>query len=78
MGAFAVVLSLLYAGYQIQLNTAERRDSSIPAITERDEQIALIHEKDEAAREAWSKVLRTEELELTDLRVMGGHDIRAP
>jgi len=48
VGAAAVVMSLLYVGYQIQLSTSERRDASIQAITSRDEQIAFIYATDEA------------------------------
>ena len=71
VGAAAVVMSLLYVGYQIQLSTSERRDASIQAITSRDEQIAFIYATDEAARDAWFKVLRGEEFTETDRKVMG-------
>ena len=71
VGAVAIVISLLYVGFQIQLNTAEQQAASVQAITARDEQIAFIYATDEAARPAWQKVVRGEDLERQDLDVMG-------
>ena len=69
-GAFAVVISLLYVGYQIQLSTAERRIDSVQAITARDEQIALTYVSNEAVGIAFGKVLRGEELNPRENGVM--------
>ncbi len=70
VGAFAVVLSLLYVGYQIQLSTAESRNDSIQAITARDEQIALTYVSSETVGIAFFKVIRGEELSQRENGVM--------
>jgi len=41
ISAIAVVISLIYVGYQIQVNTAVSRLNSIQSITERDQQLGL-------------------------------------
>jgi hypothetical protein len=56
-GGVAVVLSLLYVGYQIQLNTSERRTESIRSITQGNRDLALIYVNNRDAGIAWHKVL---------------------
>jgi hypothetical protein len=70
IGAFAVVVSLLYVGYQIQLSTAERRIDSVQAITARDEQIALTYVSSETVGVAFGKVTRGEEMNQRENGVM--------
>lgn len=70
-GAFAVVISLVYVGYQIQLNTAERRLDSIQAITARDEQIALAYATNEPLGVGLEKVLKGEKLTPFEQGAMG-------
>lgn len=70
VGAFAVVLSLLYVGYQIQLSTIESRNDSVQAITARDEQIALTYATSETVGVAFGKVLRGEDLKQREFLVM--------
>ena len=70
VGAFAVVLSLLYVGYQIQLSTAESRNDSIQSITARDEQIALTYVSSEVVGVAFFKALGGEELSQRENGVM--------
>jgi len=71
IGAFAVVISLLYVGYQIQLNTAERRLDSVQSITARDEQIALAYSTNEMLGVAFEKTLNGAELSPLEQSTMG-------
>ncbi len=70
VGAFAVVVSLLYVGYQIQTNTAERRVASIQSITTGYRDLALVYVNHEQAGIAWHKVLDGEELTKRQLDLM--------
>lgn len=62
VGAIAVVLSLLYVGYQIQTNTAEKRVDSVQSITSGYRDLALVYVNNEDAGIAWHRVLDGEEL----------------
>ena len=57
VGGIAVVLSLIYVGYQIQLNTAEKRADSIQSITSGARELALVYVDNDAAGIAWHKVI---------------------
>ena len=62
VGAIAVVLSLLYVGYQVQTNTAEQRVDSVQSITSGYRDLALVYVNNEDAGIAWHRVLDGEEL----------------
>ena len=57
VGAVAVILSLLYVGFQIQLNTAEERADSVQSITIGNRELALVYVNNHQAGVAWHKVL---------------------
>ena len=69
-GGIAVILSLLYVGFQIQLNTAERRADSVQSITAGNRELALVYVNNEQAGIAWHKVLDGEELTERELHLM--------
>jgi len=62
VSAAAVVLSLLYVGYQIREGTEQARLDSIRAMDEGYQQQALNYVNNEALGIAWHKILRDEEL----------------
>jgi len=70
IGAIAVVVSLIYVGFQIQQNTTERRADSIEALNTGYREIALTYVEIEDAGVAWHKVLDGEELTKRDLDIM--------
>ena len=70
VGAVAVVVSMLYVAYSIQINTAERRAASVESITSGYRQLALVYVNNEAAGIAWHKVLDREELTERQLDLM--------
>ena len=70
VGGVAVVLSLLYVGYQIQLNTAERRAESVKSIAQGNRDLALVYVNNEDAGIAWHKVLDGESLSKRELDLM--------
>lgn len=67
VGGIAVVLSLLYVGFQIQLNTAERRTDSIQSITAGNRELALVYVNNTDAGRAWHKVIDGKELNKEEL-----------
>ena len=69
-GGIAVVLSLLYVGFQIQLNTAERRADSIESITSANRELALTYVNNSEAGIAWHKVLDGKELTKREVDIM--------
>ncbi len=69
-GGIAVVLSLLYVGFQIQLNTAERKADSIQSITSGARELALVYVNNNAAGIAWHKVVDGVELSKRELDLM--------
>jgi len=69
-GAVAVVISLLYVGFQIQENTAERRADSIQSINEGYRNLALTYVENEGAGIAWHKMLDDEELTKREVDLM--------
>ena len=71
ISAIAVVLSLLYVGYQIQQNTAERRLESVHAITSGYREQAKIYVTNEAPRIMWHKILDGEELTKAEVDLFG-------
>lgn len=70
LGGIAVVVSLLYVGFQIRLNTAERRLDSIQSITAGNRELALVYVNNNDAGVAWHKVLDGEELTKRELDIM--------
>ena len=70
VGGIAVVFSLLYVGFQIQLNTSERRAESVESITAGNRQLALVYVNNNDAGVAWHKVLRGEELTRREVEIM--------
>ena len=70
VGALAVVVSLVYVGYQIQLNTAEQKVESVRSLTDGLRQLALVYVNNEKAGIAWHKVLDGEELTKRELNLM--------
>ncbi len=70
VGGVAVILSLLYVGYQIQLNTAERRAESLKSIAQGNRDLALVYVNNEEAGIAWHKVLDGEPLSKRELHLM--------
>ncbi|MBT5218871.1 MAG: hypothetical protein HOI35_10990 [Woeseia sp.] len=70
IGAFAVVFSLIYVGYQVQTNTAEQRVESVQSITTGYRELALVYVNNEDAGIAWHKVLDGEELTKRELDLM--------
>ncbi len=70
VGGIAVVLSLLYVGFQIQLNTSERRAESVESITAGNRQLALVYVNNNDAGVAWHKMLDGEELTKRELDIM--------
>ena len=70
LGGTAVFLSLIYVGFQIQLNTAERRTDSIQSITAGNRELALIYVNNNDAGVAWHKMLDREELTKRELDIM--------
>jgi hypothetical protein len=70
VGGVAVVLSLLYVGFQVRLNTAERRSDSIQSITAGNRELALVYVNNNDAGVAWHKVLGGEELTDRELHIM--------
>jgi hypothetical protein len=70
VGGFAVVISLIYVGYQVQINTAEKRAASVQSVTSGNRELALVYVNNEAAGVAWHKVLDGEELTKRQLDLM--------
>ena len=70
VGGIAVVLSLLYVGFQIQLNTAERRADSVESITSANRELALTYVNNSEAGIAWHKVIDGNELTKRELDIM--------
>ncbi len=70
LGGIAVVLSLIYVGFQIRLNTTERRTDSIQSITAGNRELALIYVNNNDAGVAWHKMLDGEELTKRELNIM--------
>ena len=70
MSGLAVVISLIYLGYQVKINTAEKRAASVQSITSGYRDLALAYVNNEAASIAWHKVLDGEELTKRDLDLM--------
>lgn len=70
IGAIAVVVSLIYVGFQIQQNTTERRADSIEALNTGYREVALTYVEIENAGVAWHKVLDGEELTKREVDVM--------
>jgi hypothetical protein len=70
VGAIAVILSLLYVGFQIQLNTAERRADSVQSITTGNRDLALVYVNNHQAGVAWHKVLDGVALNKRELEIM--------
>ena len=70
VGAFAVILSLLYVGFQVKLNTAERRADTIQAITHVNAELALVIVNNQDVSIAWHKVLEQEELTKREVDIM--------
>ena len=70
VGAIAVVVSLIYVGYQIEQNTSERRAESIRSITQGNRELALIYVNNSEAGIAWHKVLDGETLNKRELNIM--------
>jgi len=70
IGGFAVVISLLYVGYQVKVNTAEKRAASVESITSGYRDLALTYVNNDAASVAWHKVLDGEALTKRDLDLM--------
>ena len=70
VSAIAVVLSLLYVGFQIQVNTAERRADSISSLNIGYREIALTYVNNEEAGVAWHKMLDREELSKREVDIM--------
>lgn len=63
ISAIAVVLSLVYVGRQIKLNTAEKRVDSVQSIISGWNRLTLTYIENEEAGEAWRKVMGREELD---------------
>lgn len=70
ISVIAVVLSLLYVGYQIQLNTAERRAESIQSLNAGYRELALIYVNNKEAGIAWHKLLEGKELTKREVDMM--------
>ena len=70
VGAAAVVISLLYVGYQLALNTAENRVDSIQSINSGYRELALVYVTNSEAGIAWHKVLDGEELTKREVDIM--------
>ncbi|MDC1437040.1 hypothetical protein N8303_07330 [Gammaproteobacteria bacterium] len=70
ISAIAVILSLVYVGYQIKLNTAEKRVDSVQSIISGWNRLTLIYIENEEVGEAWRKVMGREELNNTQLNLM--------
>lgn len=70
IGAIAVVLSLLYVGYQVKVNTAEQRIESVQSTTSAFRDLALVYVNNEDAGIAWHRVLDGEELTKRQLDLM--------
>jgi hypothetical protein len=70
VGGIAVVLSLVYVGYQIQLYTAEKRTDSIQSITSGARELALVYVNNNVAGIAWHKVIDGVELNKREVDVM--------
>jgi hypothetical protein len=70
ISASAVVISLIYVGYQIKLNTAEKKLDSVQSIISGWNQLTLVYIENEEAGEAWRKVLGREELTKKEINLM--------
>ncbi|MBL4582628.1 MAG: hypothetical protein JKY29_12495 [Gammaproteobacteria bacterium] len=70
VSAIAVVLSLVYVGYQIQQSTAERRTDSIHSLNAGYRELALTNVLNENLGVAWHKVLDGEELSKRQVDLM--------
>jgi hypothetical protein len=70
ISSFAVVISLIYVGYQVKINTAEKRAASVQSITTGHRELALVDVTNEAASIAWHKVLNGGELTDRELDLM--------
>jgi len=70
VSGFAVVISLIYVGYQVKINTAEKRAASVQSITTGYRELALVDVNNEAASVAWHKVLNGGELSGRELDLM--------
>jgi len=70
ISSFAVVVSLIYVGYQVKINTAEKRAASVQSITMGHRELALVDVNNEAASIAWHKVLNGMELTERELDLM--------
>jgi hypothetical protein len=70
IGGLAVVLSLVYVGFQIQLNTSERRADSIESLNTGYRELALTYVEIEAAGVAWHKMLEGEDLTKQEVNLM--------
>lgn len=70
ISAIAVVLSLVYVGHQIKLNTAEKRVDSVQSIISGWNRLTLSYIENEEAGEAWRKVMGREELTNKQINIM--------
>ena len=70
VGGIAVIVSLIYVGYQIEQNTSERRAESIRSITQGNRELALIYVNNSDAGVAWHKVLDGKPLTRRELEIM--------
>lgn len=70
VGAIAIVISLFYVGYQLQLNTDENRTSSIQSINAGYRELALVYVSNKEAGIAWHKMLDGEQLSKREVDLM--------
>ena len=70
IGGIAVVVSLIYVGFQIEQNTSERRAESIRSITQGNRELALVYVNNAEAGIAWHKVLDGKALTRRELNIM--------
>ena len=70
VSAIAVVLSLVYVGYQVQMNTEEKRMQSVQSLNTANRELAMNLVNNEKEGIAWHKVLDGEELSKRELDLM--------
>ena len=70
VSALAVVISLVYVGYQVQINTEEKRMQSVQSLNTANRDLAMNLVNNEKEGIAWHKVLDGEELSKRELDLM--------
>ena len=70
VSALAVVVSLVYVGYQVQMNTEEKRMQSVQSLTTANRELAMNLVNNEKEGIAWHKVLDGEQLTKRELDLM--------